>query len=94
MLSIRICNTEGQVIAQGTCSDSGFFPPALASIYNDGLNLAPRRSIEHFGESSGSAEYPVGTRRARFGYSPRRQALGASILDDEVIVHVERIADE
>ena len=94
MLSVRICNAEGAVIAQGICSDSGFFPPALASIYNEGLNLLPRRSVEHFGESSGSAEYPVGTRRATFGYSLLRHAGGGRILDDEVIVHVERVSDE
>jgi hypothetical protein len=90
MLNVRICNLAGVVIAEGTCSDSGYFPPALASVYNAGLNLVPARTLESFGESSGSADYPVGTRSATFGHSPRGHAGRDRILDDEVIVHVER----
>ena len=90
MLSIRICNAAGAVIAEGTCSDSGYFPSALASIYNAGLNLAPARGLDRFGEASESADYPVGTRRARFGYSPGGRSGSGRILDDEVTVHVER----
>jgi hypothetical protein len=90
MLNVRICNAAGVVIAEGTCSDSGFFPPALASIYNAGLNLVPARSLERFGESADPADYPVGTRQATFGYSPRGHGGGDRILDDEVTVHVER----
>lgn len=89
MLHVRICNTAGTVIAEGTCSDSGYFPPVLASIYNAGLNLVPARSLEGFGEGHGSAEYPVGTRRATFGHSPRGHDGRDRILDDEVVVHVE-----
>lgn len=91
MLSIRICNAEGTVLATGTCSDSGYFPPALSDIYNAGLSLVPARSLEHFGESSGSADYPVGTRTATFGYTLLRHSGGGRVLDDEVTVHVERI---
>lgn len=90
MLNIRICNMAGSVIAEGTCSDSGYFPPALASIYNASLNLDPARNLEHFGEGAGSADYPVGTRRATFGYRLRGHGSGDRVLDDEVIVHVER----
>jgi hypothetical protein len=90
MLSIRICNMAGAVIAEGTCSDSGYFPPALASIYNASLNLDPARNLEHFGEGAGSADYPVGIRRATFGYRPRGHGGRDRVLDDEVIVHVER----
>jgi hypothetical protein len=87
MLRIRICNTDGAVIAEGTCSDSGYFPPALASVYNAGLNLVPVRGLERFGDAFESADYPVGTRRATFGYG---QNGAGRVLDDEVIVHVER----
>ena len=90
MLNVRICNTGGAVIAEGTCSDSGYFPIALASIYNAGLDVAPARNVEHFGESSGSADYPVGTRTVRFGYSVLGLGGRERILDEEVIVHVER----
>ena len=90
MLNVRICNMAGAVIAEGTCSDSGYFPPALASIYNASLNLDPARSLEHFGEGTGSADYPVGSRPATFGYSPRGHGGRDRVLDDEVIVHVER----
>ena len=90
MLSVRICNMAGAVIAEGTCSDSGYFPPALASIYNASLNLDPARNLEHFGEGAGSADYPVGIRRATFGYRPRGPGARDRVLDDEVIVHVER----
>ena len=45
MLKVRIRNAGGDVIAEGTCSDSGFFPPAVAGIYNDALDLEPRRSL-------------------------------------------------
>jgi hypothetical protein len=90
MLNIRICDAAGAVIAEGTCSDSGYFPPALASIYNAGLNLVPARNVEHFGEGAGSADYPVGTWRTTFGYSPRGHGGRDRVLDDEVVVHVER----
>jgi len=90
MLKITISTTAGAVIAEGTCSDSGYFPPALAGVYNAGLKLDPARTLEHFGEGSGSADYPVGIRRAIFGYSPRGHNGRDRILDDEVIVHVER----
>lgn len=91
MLHVRICNAEGVVIATGSCSDSGYFPPALADIYNAGLNLMPARSLENFGESAGSADYPVGAHKATFGYSLLRHSGGGRVLDDEVTVHVERI---
>jgi len=90
MLNVRICTTDGAVIAEGTCSDSGYFPPALASIYNAGLNLSPARNVEGFGESSGSADYPVGIRTVRFGYSVLGHNGRERVLDEEVIVHVER----
>lgn len=90
MLNVRICNTDGAVIAEGTCSDSGYFPIALASVYNAGLNLAPARSVESFGGAFESADYPVGTRRATFGYSSGGRGGAGRVLDDEVIVHVER----
>jgi hypothetical protein len=89
MLKVQICRTDGAVITEGTCSDSGYFPMALSSIYNAGLNLVPARSLESFGEGHGSAEYPVGTRRATFGHSPRGHDGRDRILDDEVVVHVE-----
>ena len=91
MLNVQICNTAGTVIAAGTCSDSGYFPLALAAFYNAGLDLIPARSLVSFGEGHGSADYPVGTRRAIFGYSPRGHDGRDRVLDDEVIVHVERI---
>jgi hypothetical protein len=91
MLKVQICCTDGTVIAEGTCSDSGLFPLALSSIYNAGLNLVPTRNLETFGEGHGSADYPEGTRRATFGYSPRGRDGRDRILDDEVIVHVERM---
>jgi hypothetical protein len=87
VLHVRICNADGAVIAEGTCSDSGYFPSALASVYNAGLSLRPARSVEHLDGASGSADYPVGTSRATFGYS--RGGPGR-VLDDEVVVHVER----
>jgi hypothetical protein len=90
MLSIRICSATGAVLAEGTCSESGYFPLALASVYNAGLNLAPARSVESFGEPFASADYPVGTSAATFGYSARGDDGRHRILDDEVIVHVER----
>jgi hypothetical protein len=91
MLNIRICNIDGVMIAEGTCSDSGYFPPALASIYNAGLKLVPARKLESLVGVSGSAEYPVGTRRATFRCSPQGRGGNDRVLDDEVIVHVERM---
>ncbi len=91
MLKITISNTDGAVIAEGTCSDSGYFPVTLAGVYNAGLNREPARSLEQFGEAPGSADYPVGTQRVTFGFSPRGHGGRDRILDDEVIVHVERI---
>jgi hypothetical protein len=89
VLNIRICNTAGAVIAEGTCSDSGYFPIALASVYNAALNLVPARSVESV-DGTGSADYPVGTQRATFGYTPAGRTGAGRILDDEVIVHVDR----
>jgi hypothetical protein len=90
MLKVRICTTAGAAIAEGIYADSGFFPPALASIYNAALDLTPGRSLESFGSSTASADYPVGTQRARFGYRLPRDRGGGYILDDEVVVHIER----
>jgi hypothetical protein len=90
MLKVRITSTSGDVIAEGACSDSGYFPPALSGIYNAGLNPKPARSLQSYGPTSDPAEYPVGTGRARFGYTRSRQDGGDYVLDDEVIVHVER----
>ena len=90
MLKVRICTSAGDLIAEGTCSDSGFFPPAVAGIYNAALHLEPARSLRSCDTSFDSGDYPEGTRRARFGYSRPGQAGGDQILDDEVILHVER----
>ena len=90
MLKVRICTAAGDVVAEGTCSESGFFPPAVAAIYNNGLNSAPARSLQSCDTSSGSDDYPEGTRRATFGYSQPGHPAGDPILDDEVILHVER----
>jgi hypothetical protein len=90
MLKVRICNTAGELIAEGTCSESGFFPPAVADIYNGVLDLEPARSLESCDTSFGSVDYPEGTRRARFGYTLPGHSRGEPILDDEVILHVER----
>jgi hypothetical protein len=59
----------------------------LAGVYNAGLDLAPARSLERFGDAFEQADYPVGTRRVTFGYG--RSGSGR-VLDAEVIVHVER----
>ncbi len=91
MLKVRICNAAGDVIAEGTCSDSGFFPPAVAGIYNNALDLEPARSLRSCDTSPDSGDYPEGTRRARFGYVQPRRLGGDLILDDEVILHVERL---
>jgi hypothetical protein len=88
VLHVRICNADGAVVAEGTCSDSGYFPVALASVYNAALNLVPARNVEYLDGASGSADYPVGTSRAMFGYG--RGGFGR-VLDDEMIVHVRRI---
>jgi hypothetical protein len=90
MLNIQICDAAGAVIAAGTCSDSGYFPLALASVYNAALKLVPARSLESFGDPYASADYPVGTGRATFGYRVPGHGSDARILDDEVVVHVER----
>jgi len=93
VLKVRICDAAGAVVAEGTCSDSGYFPPALASIYNAGLDLTPARSLQSYGSYGSAAEsddYPVGTGRASFGYTRPRQDGGGYVLDDEMIVHVER----
>lgn len=94
MLKVRIRNTAGDLIAEGTCSDSGFFPPAVSGIYNDALNLEPARSLQFCDTSPDSGpdsdDYPEGTRRARFGYTLPRHLGGDQILDDEVILDVER----
>lgn len=91
MLKVRICNTAGDVIAEGTCSDSGFFPPAVAGIYNDALALEPARSLRSCDTSADSLDYPEGIRRARFGYTMPGRSGGDQILDDEVILHVARV---
>ncbi len=90
MLKVRIRNAAGDVIAEGTCSDSGFFPPAVAGIYNNALDLVPARSLRSCDTSSESGDYPEGTRRARFGYTLPHQLGGDQVLDEEVILHVER----
>jgi len=90
MLKVRICTADGAVLAEGTCSDSGYFPPALSSIYNAGLKLEPARSVQTYESSSELDDYPVGTRRVRFGYTLPRERGADHILDDEVVVHVER----
>jgi hypothetical protein len=56
VLHVRICNADGAVIAEGTCSDSGYFPVALASVYNAALKLVPARSVDHLDGGSGSAD--------------------------------------
>jgi hypothetical protein len=90
MLNVRICNTAGDVIAEGTCSESGFFPPAVAGIYNDALDRGPARSLRSCDTSADPVDYPEGVRRARFGYTQPPHLGGGQILDDEVILHVER----
>jgi len=90
VLKVRISNLSGAVIAEGTCSDSGYFPPALAGIYNDALDLKPPRSLQSYGEPYASEDYPVGTGRAQFGYTQPRHDGGGYVLDDEVIVDIER----
>jgi hypothetical protein len=91
MLKIRICNALGDDLAGGTCSDSGFFPPAVAGIYNDALGLLPRRTLQSCDTSSDSGDYPEGIRRARFGYTQLDHHGADLVLDDEVIFHVERV---
>jgi hypothetical protein len=91
MLKVRICTTTGELLAEGTCSDSGFFPPAVAGIYNHALKLEPARSLQSCDTTFGSADYPEGTRRARFGYTPPGRSGGEHLLDDEVVLHVERV---
>ena len=90
MLKVRICTAAGDILAEGTCSESGFFPPAVAAIYNAGRDLTPARSLLSCDTSSGSDDDPEGTRRATFGYSRAGHPGGGPILDDEVILHVER----
>jgi hypothetical protein len=91
MLKVRICNTAGDVVAEGTCSDSGFFPPAVADIYNGALDLEPARSLQSCDTSFDASDYPEGTRRARFGYTRPGHSGGEQILDEEVILVVERV---
>jgi hypothetical protein len=91
MLKVRICNSVGDLIAEGTCSDSGFFPPAVAGIYNAATQLEPARTLKHCDTTFGVADYPEGTRRARFGYTQQGHPGGSEVLDDEVILHVERV---
>jgi hypothetical protein len=90
MLKVRISTATGAVIAEGTCSDSGYFPLALSSIYNADRDLGPARSLQSYGSPAESDDYPVGSGRARFGYTRPRDAGGGYVLDDEVIVQVER----
>jgi hypothetical protein len=91
MLKVRVCNAAGDVIAEGTCSESGFFPPAVAGIYNDALDLEPARSLRSCDTSPDPVDYPEGVRRARFGYARPPRLGGGQVLDDEVILHVERV---
>jgi hypothetical protein len=91
MLHVRICTSSGAVVAEGTCSDSGYFPAALAGIYNAGRDQEPARSLESLDATDVSADYPVGVRQAVFGYSGRGQGLPGRQLDDAVTVHVERV---
>ena len=49
-----------------------------------------RTNVESFHGASGSADYPVGTRRATFGYSLAGRGESGRVLDEEVIVHVVR----
>jgi len=90
VLHVRICNTSGTIVAEGTCSDSGYFPVALASVYNAALNLVPARHVEQLDSVSGSADYPAGTHQATFGYSLRSPGRTDRVLDDEMTVLVER----
>jgi hypothetical protein len=90
MLNVRIFDSAGSVVAEGTCSDSGYFPAALAGIYNAGLNLEPARSLERLDEIDVSADYPVGVREAVFGYSLRSIGSVGRRFDDTVTVYVER----
>lgn len=90
MLNVRICTTDGAVFVEGTCSDSGYVPVALAGVYNAALKLMPARHVERMDSASGSADYPIGTRRATFGYSLVGRGGSNRVLDDGVIVHVER----
>jgi len=90
MLNVRICDSAGIVVAEGTCSDSGYFPAALAGIYNAGLNQDPARSLERLDEVDVSAEYPVGVRQATFGYNLRTPGSTGRQFDEAVTVHVER----
>ena len=91
MLHVSICTVDGVVVAEETCSDSGYFPVTLASVYNAALNLVPARSVESLDGVSGSADYPVGTSRATFGYGLGGPGGSGRVLDDEMIVHVRRI---
>jgi hypothetical protein len=90
MLKVRIYNTDQEVIAEGTCSGSGFFPPVVARIYNDSLGLRPLRVLVSCDTSSDLGPYPEGARRARFGYSVAGEDGDDHILDDEVILHIEQ----
>lgn len=91
MLHVRISTHAGEVVAEGTCSDSGYFPAALAGIYNSGLNMEPARSLESLTALDVSAEYPVGEQQAVFGYSLRSPGSSGRLLDDAVTVSVERV---
>ena len=97
MLNIRICDTAGMVIARGTCSESGAFPVAVASIYNRALDARPVRRLLNWDTSPDISSHPEGTRCAVFGYTRPRHLGGDCtlgddvVLDDEVVVHVERV---
>ena len=90
MLHVRICNANGAIVAEGTCSDSGYFPVALASVYNAALHPVPARNVQQLDGITGSADYPIGTHRATFGYSLRGRGESGRVVDDEMTVHVER----
>jgi len=90
LLRVRISDNSGRIVAEGTCSESGYFPAALAGIYNAGRHHVPARSLEVLEESDVSADYPVGVRHATFGYSVRGQPGASRHLDEVMTVHVER----
>ncbi len=97
MLRVHISAAAGTVVAQGICSDSGFFPVAVASIYNRALDEWPLRRLLNWDTSPDIGSDPEGTRRAIFGYTQTRGVgddcrFGDEVVsDDEVVLQVERI---
>ena len=97
MLYVRIRDAAGTIIARGTCSDSGFFPVAVATIYNRAVDGRPARRLLNWDTSPDIGSHPEGTRGAVFGYT-HPQHLGGDcilgdevVLDDEVTLQVERV---